>query len=52
MRGSESFRCDFNRIVVPIDELSRCMKPLNIMWTPMVANGRIIHFVPLLESAK
>ena len=48
MRGSESFRSNFNRIVVPIDELNRDKPPLNIMWTPVVENGSIIHFVPLL----
>lgn len=50
MRGSEAFRIDFNRIVVPINELSRHKQSLSIMWTPIVENGQIIHFVALLES--
>ena len=48
MRGGEAFRSDFNRIVVPIHELNREKHPLNIMWTPVVENGSIIHFGPLL----
>ena len=47
MRGSEAFRSDFNRTVVPIDEMNKDKTPLNIMWTPVVENGSIIHFVPL-----
>lgn len=48
MRGSEAFRSDLHRIIVPIDKLNREKPHLNIMWTPVVENGSIIHFVLLL----
>ena len=48
-RGSQQFRSDFNRLVVPYDVRKRKWSPLNIMWTPMSLNGQIVHFGPLLE---
>ena len=46
-RGSKSFCADFNRMLVPIDERFCNRECLYIMWTPIMPNGQIIHFVPL-----
>lgn len=49
-RGSNKFRPNFHRMLVPIDVSMRRKQPLNIMWTPVVPNGNINHFVPLLRK--
>ena len=50
LRGSETFRRDFNRICLPLDGRQKKTKPITIMWTPTVNNGPVYHFVPLLQQ--
>lgn len=49
-RGSAKFRPNYHRLLVPIDVSNRKKEPLHIMWTPVVPNGEICHFVPLLKK--
>ena len=49
-RGSKSFCSDFNRMLVPINERFCNRECLYIMWTPVMANGQIIHFIPLIKK--
>ena len=50
LRGSESFRRDFNRMCLPADGRQKKSKPITLMWTPTVENGPVHHFVPLLPQ--
>ena len=49
-RGSTVFRSDFNRLCLPHELSARKKQPYHIMWTPVVNQGRIEHFVPLLKK--
>ena len=50
LRGSESFRRDFNRMCLPADGRQKKTKSITLMWTPTVENGPVHHFVPLLPQ--